>query len=205
MKLANWVDILIIIFVLRCGYIGFRNGLFGEIFRSIGIITAIVVSIYNCGRLGKYISDHSFLSLFHSKILSIIALVIATVFIFSLIRAAVARLVKVEFGPRFSRIGGVLLGMARGGVLASLILVILLWLPTSSIEATIHERSYLGPSLIKVVPAIYDGLIRFYPGVEAPPKSEEIFEELARDRPKGEGKAGEVAVGSSAGWAEEGR
>ena len=145
------------------------------------MITAIVVSIYNCGRLGKYISDHSFLSLFHSKILSIIALLIATVFIFILIRIAMTRLVKVEFGPRLSRIGGALLGLARGGVLASFILVILLWWPTRSIEATIYERSYLGPSLIKVAPAIYDGLISFHPVVEAP-KMEEIFEKIEKEK-----------------------
>lgn len=189
MKLANWVDILIIILVLRGGYIGLRKGLSGEIFRSIGIITAIVVSIYNCNRLGKYISDHSFLSLFHSKIISIIALVIVALFIFRLIRIAVARLVKVEFVPRFSRIGGALLGLARGGVLAGLILVILLWLPSRSIEATVYERAYVGPSLVKVVPAIYDGLIGFHPGAGVP-KSEEIFEELAREKQEHMQRAG---------------
>ncbi len=181
LKRVNWVDCLIIVLLIRCGYIGLKKGLFGEIFRCIGMITAIVVSIYNCGRLGKYISDHSFLSLFHSKILSIIALLIATVFIFILIRIAMTRLVKVEFGPRLSRIGGALLGLARGGVLASFILVILLWWPTRSIEATIYERSYLGPSLIKVAPAIYDGLISFHPVVEAP-KMEEIFEKIEKEK-----------------------
>lgn len=183
-KLANWVDILIILLALRCGYIGLRKGLFGEIFRFVGIITAIIVSLYHGGLLGKYISDRSFLSLFHSKIISIIALLIITVFIFRLIRGVVARLVKVEFGPRLSMIGGTILGLARGGVVASLILLILLWLPTSSIEATIHERSYLGPSIIKVVSTIYDGLIRFHPGPEVPQQSEVIFEELAGDRQK---------------------
>lgn len=181
MKLLNWVDILIIILMLWGAYIGFRKGLVFEIFKSTGIVTAIVVSLYNCCRLGRYISDHSFVTLYYASIFSVIVLLIAIVFIFKLIRLVAERLVKIEFRPLLEGFGGLILGLARGGVLASIILVCLAWLPARSIEDAIDQKSYLGPWLVEVSPAIYDGVMRFHPG-EGAPMSDQIFEEMASAR-----------------------
>lgn len=181
LKFANWVDILILISLLRCAYIGQRKGLYGEIFKCVGIIVALVVSLYNCRQLGKFIAGHSFLSIFYSNILSFIALLLATLFIFRLIRAVVGRLMKVEFGTRFDGLGGAILGLARGGIIASLILVFLTWLPTTTIEERINQNSYLGPSFIKVVPAIYDGVMKFYRGDRAL-KGDQVFGEFVGEK-----------------------
>ena len=181
LKRVNWPDCLIIVLLIRCGYVGLRKGLFREIFRSIGIITALVFSLYNCDQLAKFISEHLFLPLLYSELLSFIALLILIVFIFRLLRFVAERLMKVEFGPRLNGFGGALLGLARGGVIGGIILLCLSWLPIRGICETINQRSYLGPSLIKVIPTIYDGVMRIYPEGK-PSKSEEIFEKFEKEK-----------------------
>ena len=181
LKHVNWPDCLIIVLLIRCGYVGLKKGLFGEIFKSIGIIAALVLSLYNCVRLGKYISENSFLPLLYSGLLSFIALLILIVFIFRLVRLVAGRLMKVEFGPRLNGFGGALLGLARGAVIGGIILLGLSWLPIRGICETINQRSYLGPSLIKVIPTIYDGVMRIYPESKLS-KSEEIFEKFEKGK-----------------------
>lgn len=181
LKRVNWADCLIIVLLIRCWYVGLKKGLFGEIFRSLGIIAALILSLYNCGRLGNFLSDHSFLPLLYSGLLSFIALFIFVLFIFRLLRFVTEKLMKVEFGPRLNGVGGALLGLARGTVIGGVILLGLSWLPSREISETINQRSYLGPSLIKVVPTIYDGVMGIYPESKLS-KSEEIFEKFEKER-----------------------
>ena len=88
---------------------------------------------------------------------------------------------KVEFGPRLNGFGGALLGLARSAVIGGIILLGLSYLPIRAISETINQRSYMGPSLIKIVPTIYDGVMGIYPESKLS-KSEEIFEKFEKEK-----------------------
>ncbi len=164
LKYINWVDIVTVILLLRSAYVGYRSGLGRETGRLISIIAGIIVSFQNYRLLGNLISSHSFISSLYSNIISFILLLIVVIFIVKLIMAAVRLLMRVEFVPAIEANGGLILGLIQGGIIASLVLFILVWLPFAPLKKAVIEDSYLGPIVLKISPAIHDSLIKFFPG-----------------------------------------
>ena len=162
LKYINWVDIVIVILLLRGAYAGYRGGFGREIGRLISIVVGIVVSFQNYRPLGNFISSHSFVPSLYSNIISFIFLLVIVALVVKLLMAVIRQLMRVEFVPAVESNGGLILGLIQGVIIASLVLVILVWLPSARLKKAITKNSYLGPIVLEISPAIHDSLIRFF-------------------------------------------
>lgn len=170
----NWIDILFIIVLIRTTYIGFRKGLGLEIFKFLGMIAALILSFHYFERVGRYITNHSFLPESISNFFAFTTLIIIVIFGFKLIGLLVRSFMKIEFAQPMEKAGGALLGMGRGVVIGSIMLFVLVNLPSDYLRASINEKSLSGPILLRVGPGIYKKAIHLVPyiGAENRPKKD---------------------------------
>ena len=85
---------------------------------------------------------------------------------------------RVEFVPAVESNGGLILGLIQGVIIASLVLVILAWLPFAQLKKAVVKDSYLGPIVLEISPAIHDSLIKFFPEKDIPTARESLELEI---------------------------
>ncbi len=178
LKYINWVDIVIVILLLRGAYAGYRGGFGREIGRLISIVVGIIVSFQNYRLLGNLISSHSFVPSLYSNIISFILLLVIVVLVVKLLMAVIRQLMRVEFVPAVESNGGLIFGLIQGVIIASLVLVILVWLPFARLKKAITKDSYLGPIVLEISPAIHDSLIKFFSEKDIPTARESLELEI---------------------------
>ncbi len=178
LKYINWVDIVIVILLLRGAYAGYRGGFGREIGRLISIVVGIIVSFQNYRLLGDLISSHSFVPSLYANIISFILLLVIVVLVVKLLMAVIRQLMRVEFVPAVESNGGLILGLIQGVIIASLVLVVLVWLPFARLKKAIIKDSYLGPIVLEISPAIHDSLIKFFSEKDIPTARESLELEI---------------------------
>jgi len=156
-KQFNWLDIFVIILLLRIGYIAIKTGLPLELFKLLGTIVSVYLSLHYYSVWADFLKARPALKNIPLELLSFvsfIALVILGHAIFILLRSLFLRFLKLEAVANLNKWGGLLLGIARGILLASLIMFILvisnLGYPKNSVK-----NSYSGKYLLRVAPATY--------------------------------------------------
>jgi len=161
-KNINWVDIFVIIILFRIGYIAINQGFRIEIFKLLGTISAIYVSLHyyvhfavGIVKFAPIVED--VMSSEFLEFLSCIALAMITYLIFVLLRSLFYRLLKMEALPALNHWGGFVLGIARASLLAGLIIFILVASDVSYLKNSV-KKSYSGPYLAKLAPATYSSL-----------------------------------------------
>jgi len=156
----NWVDIFVVIILLRVGYVAIKSGLPAEVFKFLGTIMAIYLSMHYFHFLGDFLSVPSEGHNIPLEVLDLIGFLVLVVIgysVFAILRMFLCQLVKMETVTILNRIGGFFLGIVRGCILASLIMFIL-FISTVGYLRTSVAKSYLGVRLFPVAPAIYTTL-----------------------------------------------
>lgn len=157
LKQLNWVDFFVIIIILRIGYIAIKNGLPIEFFKLLGAVLAVYLAMHYYtlwsnflgGRLGQGKMPLKLLDF-----LSFLILVILGQFIFIFLRNIFCRFIKMEATPILNKWGGLILGIARAGLVTSLIIFILVISSIGYLKNSVKD-SYSGKYLIKVAPDTY--------------------------------------------------
>ncbi|MDP3143109.1 MAG: CvpA family protein [Candidatus Omnitrophota bacterium] len=150
----NWVDILIIIAIIRIVYIGVRQGLIVEFSKVLGLIFALMLSFHYYKTLSNLIHSNSPLPIGFSDLICFNVLLLVVVLIFKFIREGLGLIVKVESASFANTWGGLLLGGLRAWIFSSILIFILLISGFSYIEKSARQ-SYGASRIIKVAPAIY--------------------------------------------------
>ena len=163
---TNWVDIIVIIFLIRGGYIGLTQGLSVELFKTLGAVGACVVTLLYYNRLGQYLSSHSFLSLQIAGFLAFLVLIFSLLFIFRTIRVLVCKVLNLQLFYGLEKWGGLGLGLARSIIFASLFLFVLALIPVQYIKESVEVKSLSGPYLKQVAPKVLDFIVMFRPKPE---------------------------------------
>lgn len=161
---TNWVDIIVVIFLIRGGYIGLGQGFSVELFKTLGAITATVASLLYYERVGEWLSSHSFLSLQIAEIISFLALFFSLLIVFKLVRTFLFKVLHFQLiGSNLERWGGFSLGLLRSVVFASLFCVMLTLIPVEYFKKSVEQRSFSGPYLKQVVPKVLEFIVMFKP------------------------------------------
>ena len=138
------------------GYIGFRLGLSGELVKLAGFVGGFFVSFRYYQGVGDFIAQRTFLSVEWAAALAMAALMglvgFATLFCLRFLE----KIVQISFQAKFDKVGGLLVGLFRAILAASVILVIFRQLPSDYLNASIEERSLSGRFISRVAPAVYD-------------------------------------------------
>lgn len=163
----NWLDILIAILLIRASYIGYSKGLSVEVFKLIGTLAALVAALGYYSKLSDIIELRSFLPTEAADGISFGAIVVASLFIFMLIRMLLEKVIKLQFPSTIESFAGSFFGLARGIAITSLILIFLNFLPSDYLKRSI-EASFLGPTVLKAAPSVYSWIGNFVNLPDAP-------------------------------------
>lgn len=155
LKNLNWVDILVIILLFRSSYIGLKKGLWIEVFKIFGILTALFFALNFYERLGILISSKAALPENFSKFLIFLAILFSIIFIFKILRNLLQLVVNVEVKENIDSVGGAFLGLFRGAIVCSLVLLALVLLPSRYIKEGVEKKSLIASHLIDKAPKIH--------------------------------------------------
>lgn len=158
----NWVDVFVVICLIRTCYIGFSRGFSPEIPRFLSVILVIVLSYHFCGRVGQFLSDYQLLKREMVAGLSFISLVVVLSLICKLL-CVLSRLIKVAGPHMFEVVGGLMVGLIRGFFVASLILVVFSFIFPSYLDRSVYRGSFAGSRIIDIAPQAYDFFNQFKP------------------------------------------
>lgn len=158
LKQINWVDIFIVIVLLRISYVAVNTGLPIEIFKILGTLAAIYLSLHYyssfAGTLQKFLGFSS-ISVGIYNLISFIGLAILGYMVFLILRNFLSRLMNLETVTVLNRWAGLALGTIRGFLLSSLLIFMLVISGAGYFKASIKD-SYSGKFVFKIAPAAYN-------------------------------------------------
>ncbi len=169
-KQFNWVDIFVIIILIRICYVSMKSGFSAEVFKLPGTVLAIYLAFHYYIGLGdivrKYVSEEM-VPLEFIDFICFVLLVLLGYLLFLILREAFSRFLKLEAVPLVNRWGGLVLGAGRGILLAGLV-IFMLFISSADYFKESVKKSYSGTRLFKVAPLTYrvvleDFIVKFFP------------------------------------------
>ncbi|MDD5422789.1 MAG: CvpA family protein [Candidatus Omnitrophota bacterium] len=182
----NWVDVLIVIIMLRISYVAFQDGLSHEIFPLLGSICTVIFALHYYNGIASAIShnmNNVDVSVLEMVIFTLLAVGIS--FIFKFLKVVIDKIITVTWHPLIEKFGGLLSGIARASIVISIILIILSLMPLSYIQRSIRDRSFAGMYFLRIGPDIYARASGFIPTLRirgASVKSESLVKDLVSDK-----------------------
>lgn len=153
----NWIDFIVLSVLIRVLYVGGKNGFIVELFKLIGITFTTYVSLHYYVKFSDFIVQRlpkMQVPMEFVHFLVFILLVAVSYSIFVLVRRAFCNLVKMEAAPVLSKWGGVFLGIGRGILTSSLVIIVLLMSIFPYLNASVR-KSYSGRPLFSVAAGTY--------------------------------------------------
>ncbi|MCM8800580.1 MAG: CvpA family protein [Candidatus Omnitrophica bacterium] len=156
----NWVDILVAILLIRSIYLGFKNGLFIELFKILGLLSALYISMHYYTLFSDYLGKHFNLEKIPLRFLDFLVFFILAIGVYALFvgfRYCLDRFIEAEVVPLLNRWGALILSSIKGLLLVSLVAFILLISSVDYLKDSVNN-SYSGKHLIKVATSTYSFL-----------------------------------------------
>jgi uncharacterized membrane protein required for colicin V production len=154
----NWVDIFVLIVLIRTSYIAATTGLAAEFFKLLGTIAAIYFSLHYYTPLSDILEKRFFVTqkmpLDFLDFLCFLIIAIFSYLAFLSLRIIFYRFITIETLPTLSRWGGLILGVARGFLLSGL-LVFALVISGFNYPKQSVMNSYSARSVFKIAPDTY--------------------------------------------------
>ncbi|MDD5156389.1 MAG: CvpA family protein [Candidatus Omnitrophica bacterium] len=151
----NWIDVFFIILLLRTLYVALKTGFIAEVFKLLGTLLAIYVSMHYYTALSDFLGSRfgldKKLTVAFVDFMCFILLAIVFYLIGNLLSFTFAALIKSEAVPRLNKWGGFIVGMARALLLAGLFTFAFSISTIRYLHVKVAE-SYFGPRLIRVAP-----------------------------------------------------
>lgn len=160
LKQLNWVDIVVIILLIRISYIALQSGLFLESFKLLGTILALYLSLHYYSVLGSFLANRmgiKTLSPLALNFISFIVLMIAGYLIFKILRELFAKFIKLEPTAGLDKWGGLILGVIRGFLSVSLVIFMLAASHAGYFRKSV-KGSFSGKDLINISISTYAGI-----------------------------------------------
>ncbi len=155
----NFLDILILIILFRICYLAVKMGLPIEFFKLLGVLCATYVALHYYTNLSEIIRRFSFKNMPLGFMAFLIFLILAAAgyLVCVALRSTFYRFIKMEAVPKINKIGGFILGLARGFFTIGLITYCL---SISSVDylAFSVKHSYLGSRAFSIAPQTYNWL-----------------------------------------------
>lgn len=166
----NWVDVLFVILLFRTSYVGFKSGLLLEFLRSLGLLSAFILSFNSYTQVSHFLTVHTTWSNASLDIISFLFIFLAMLCVFKILSMSVKFFLKTENVSNNSKVIGLVLGLGRGLLFISLMYMVLFNTPFEYLKSSLSERSFSGQYVSDIAPMVYRIGINFYPGeqVETP-------------------------------------
>lgn len=155
-KQFNWIDIVVVILLMRMGYIALKNGLPSELFKFLGTVSSIYLSLHYYSSWSAILKERTLknMPLEFLNFFSFLVLVFLGYLIFVILRKLVLKLITVEPVEKLNQWGGFVLGIIRAGLMISLLIFILVISNINYLKNSV-EDSYLGKRIFNIAPTTY--------------------------------------------------
>lgn len=154
----NWVDIIVLIFILRGVYRGAKNGIVLEFFSLSGWCAAIFFSFRFSKTIAQTLHERTEIPLVVNELLVFAAIVIAAIVITNIAGGILKRVIKIKIIERPSLFGGAALGLFKAGLILSVLFYAAGILRIPYLEKSIQERSLSGKSISRIVDIVYHNI-----------------------------------------------
>jgi len=166
-KNFNWIDVLVVLLLLKSAYAGARTGLTAELFKLIGTVISIVLGLHYYNNIGGALIDYINMPVWFAQFIILVVVVLLVRVIFKYGVVLLLKVLNIQFILGLERIGGALIGFGRGFLFGGLILIASLFLPVRYFYSSIYEGSFLASYLIRTTKAVYTSIIGLVPSQEA--------------------------------------
>jgi len=161
LKQINWVDIGVLVLVVRICLTAAKNGFPIELFKFIGTLSAIYFSshyyITISDRIDSWLALGKRLPLGFLDFIVFVLVALGGYGIFVLLRSIFGKLLKMEAISALNRWGSLILGIFRALLLSSLIIFVMFISSVDYFKSSAKE-SYSGRRLFMLCPATYSWL-----------------------------------------------
>lgn len=177
----NWVDVLVVIVILRTSYVSLQDGLSHEILPLIGSVCMLVFPLHYYNKTALFFYNNGLaLPMALLDLLGFVVLAVCIGLLFRFFKVFIDKIIKVSWHPLIEKFGGLAAGILRSVVLVSLILVMLMLIPLSYLQWSVRDRSLTGMYFLRIGPAIYEKVSVLLPTV--PVKTRELMNSLVSDK-----------------------
>ena len=168
----NVIDIGILVVLGIFGVKGFIRGIVVEIFTLAGMVIAYIVSIREMGSLANILTTNVHIPPLAASTISFLILFIAIVFLFRWLASALKLFARWTFIGWIDSFGGMLFGIFKGALIASLIILLVSLFPLSSEIDKLQKESFLFQPVRSVAPVVFNTIKKVIP------HSKDFYEEL---------------------------
>lgn len=140
------------------GYMGFRQGLGMELVKLVGTVGGFFLSFRYYQPAGDLLAGKVPLSVEWSAALTMVFLAGVGYFAVTRLFQLLGHLGKMTFEKKIEQSGGLGMGLLRGALTASVLLVVFMQLPAPALHQSIDPGSLSGKTISRMAPAVYDAL-----------------------------------------------
>jgi len=160
LRQLNWVDIFVLTLLFRMVYIAMKSELSMEAFKFIGTVAAIYLSLHYYTTISDFLRQRFATEKMPLEFLDFVLclfLAILSYAFFVLWRIVLQRFIKMEAATNLNRVGGLVVGLARGVLVTGLIMFMLVISSFGYLKNSVNA-SYLGKRFFGIAPATYSWL-----------------------------------------------
>ncbi len=181
----NWVDIIIVIFLVRAFIAGKKQGFSVELITLITAGFAWLAATHFYQPMGQFINKRLLLSLPAADDLAFGVLGISLLFLGVFLGKRLKNVMKLSFSGNIETIGGLIAGGMRGFIIAAIIIVFLALMPASFVQREVYSNSFIGNYLVALTPKVHQWLWPGGAGAKSSFSTRAYWEQLP-ERPKKE-------------------
>ncbi len=159
----NWIDGVLLALILASVIVGSKKGLIRELMAFVVFFTALIFSVNYIDVFAIWVHDKLGGSPLISAFLSFVLLLAISYLGFKLVGLLFYKVANLKSVNARDQMGGALIGFFRGWLaVAFLTLLTFLW-PMPDKFYTSFEASFLGPTIAKTVPLIFETTAKLHP------------------------------------------
>lgn len=159
----NWVDGVLIALLLASVIVGSKKGLVRELMAFVIFFAAIVFSVNYIDNFAVWVYDQVGGSPLISAFLSFAILLALSYVAFKLLGYLFYKFADIKNVKRRDQMGGAIIGFLRGWVAIGFITFLAFLLPMPERFYTDFENSFIGPTVAKTLPLMYEGTSMVHP------------------------------------------
>lgn len=144
---------------------GMLRGLSRELADLVRVLGAFLAAYFLYRPLAALLIEKSRLSDVASAIVAFLLVLLAAFLVLTLLHILLSKFMQFAFKGPLERLGGLLSGLLKGAVFASVVVLLLGFWPHPAFRKAVREDSYCGRWLTASYPGVYSRLVEHYPGI----------------------------------------
>lgn len=159
----NWVDIIIVVFIVMAFIQGKKKGFNAEWITVIITGAAWLVALHFYQPVGEFINTRFLFALATANDIAF-GLLAGIVLLLGLFAGKmVIKVIKLNFSASIEKYGGLIAGGIKGIIVAAIVIVFLALMPADFVQREVYTNSFLGNYLVALSPKVHQWL---WPGIQ---------------------------------------